>query len=231
MLPKPEADARSKTVGEALRNGLELSSNDIKTGMLRKRAPEISKKDKETFHARNVGVVLGALENDDCCQVQCLFGLKMGPLKTWTFKEFSSLAEELLGFDDDKDKISALSAKAWLAATLAIDKTELAEQVVKRWAPYKGHKSSEDQHVRCRRDLGHLLSQLLYSVVGLSNIPKMDRWYQQNVLKFIGEKSFEPFAQLVGALEVVLKKELPQPSFEIAEEILRPLSILLKEKS
>jgi len=230
VVPDDVYRARNKTCQQALRKASEFTPESLKTGLLRRKPPAIPAKDMETWRARVLGMVLGALNSDQCCQVQCLFSLKLGPMNEWDFKTFQAFASELLTFEGGSERQEESVAAAWFAATLVEQGKELPEKVVKKWSPYGRRGAEEGLHARCERDLGHLLSHLVHQVVGLSGLPSVEQWYQRHVLEFIGDKALEPFAELVDALRAVLKKELPPSSFDLAEGHLESLDHLLKSR-
>lgn len=230
MMPEAEYRLKNQKRKQILGRTATFAPQSLKTGLLRRKPPTIPAKDQDSFHARSIGMVLGAMNGDLCCQLQCMFSLKMGPMNAWDFKNFQSFANEILGFEGGDENRDQVVARAWFAATLVQRSENLAEMVVKRWSPYGRQGAEKGLHARCQRDLNHLLTHLVYQVVGLTGLPPLDQWYQRHVLEFIGDKALEPFAELVDALRVVLKKELPLPAFEMAQEHLEPLEILLKEK-
>ena len=217
--------------GKLLTAARTIDSKNIRLGLLRRQPAPINTAEVDTFRSRLIGVAIGANSEDACCQLQCLFSLKMGPLRAWNFKELLALTERLVGKIDVEQSTETIVAEAWLAAAIAMNADYLADQVVKHWAPYRGTETEESLHNRCRRDLRYLLIQMMQIAVGLSGILALDIWYQRHVLEFIGDKKLEPFSEMVGALDVVLKKELPAPSYKVAKEIAQPLDALLKERT
>jgi hypothetical protein len=230
MIAESEYRTRNQGRKQVLRHVATFEPGSIKSGLLRRKPPAIPAKDMETWRARSIGMVLGAMNGDQCCQIQCLFSLKIGPMNSWEFKDFQAFAAELLQFEGGGDDQEKVVAAAWFASILVKESTELAEKIVKKWSPYGRRGAEQGLHSRCERDLGHLLAHLVHQVVGLSGLPAVDQWYQRHVLDFIGDKALEPFAELVDALRAILKKELPPAAYELGDGHLQSLDQLLQSR-
>ena len=213
-----------------------IAPEEIRVGLLKRRAPPIEAREKASWRVRMIGYALGVAYGDSCCQRQCMVVARMGPMREWSYEAMLELMRKV----DDQIYLnksthgSADDARhdalhdAWAASEIALRTDELAAETVQRWKPFG--KSADAENKRCIRDISHLMKRIMIGAAGIQLAEGLDEWYESHVLQFIRDSVKEPFAQLPGQLTKTFRAQMPRPVSDRLENSIQPLRELLQKE-
>ena len=224
----------TKSMELAFDKTLNIHPKDVKTGVIKRSAPEIPAEQLDSWRARLIGYVIGVAQEDDCCQRQCVFSLLRSSMGEWAYEAVLQLLEivdystyQMLEKGEAHSKRRDVVADAWLSSTLTKSSEGFASSLVDRWQPFKGAQDKQTQHDRCKRDIGYLLSHMMYISSGIPGVEPLDKWYETHVLQFVSKESMEPFHELTNQLDKSMKENLPKSVYQDQRKMLQPLHKLL----
>lgn len=216
-------------------SALSARPDAIRTGLLKRRPPEIPPKAMDSWRTRLVGYALGVAYGDECCQRQCLVVARLGPMREWTFEavlELMRSVDETIRANNDTQghaevvRVSTLN-DAWVTSELALHSVEWAKETVLRWKPFGRDADSENK--RCVRDIGHVMKQIMLQTSGVQVSETLDQWYESHVLGFIRDSAKEPFAELPSQLTKTFRARFPKPVAAQLDSTVEPLRRLLEK--